>query len=230
MAPAAAAAGRPSSAVADRRRPRPSSPASTSARRLRAVGLDRLVGIVAALAEVLRLDVADVQKAVAADAEIDERRLDARLQVDDRCPCRCCRRNCPGWSARRTALRATPSSTIAIRHSSGCATLISISCFMSCSSLSVFVRLFDSCRRAALLGVSESGVRFRILTPAPDTCMLLTPAIPAELSTTLLSNRSCTSRAFSNSHARARRPAGTCGIVTRAADLLDLGNRGRASR
>ena len=43
----------------------------------------RLVGIVAALAEVLRLDVADVQEAVAADAEIDEGRLDARLQVDD---------------------------------------------------------------------------------------------------------------------------------------------------
>ena len=41
------------------------------------------VGIEAALAEVLRLDVADVQKAVAADAEVDERRLDARLQVDD---------------------------------------------------------------------------------------------------------------------------------------------------
>ena len=48
-----------------------------------AVGHDRLVGIEAALAEVLRLDVADVQKAVAADAEVDERRLDARLQVDD---------------------------------------------------------------------------------------------------------------------------------------------------
>ena len=45
--------------------------------------VDRLAGIVAALAEVLRLDVADVQKAVAADAEIDERGLDARLQVDD---------------------------------------------------------------------------------------------------------------------------------------------------
>ena len=44
---------------------------------------ERLVGIVAALAEVLRLDVADVQEAVAAHAEIDEGRLDARLQVDD---------------------------------------------------------------------------------------------------------------------------------------------------
>ena len=41
-----------------------------------------LFGIVAALAEVLRLDVADVQEAVAAHAEIDKRRLDARLQVD----------------------------------------------------------------------------------------------------------------------------------------------------
>ena len=40
-------------------------------------------GIVAALTEVLRLDVADMQEAVAADAEVDERRLDARLQVDD---------------------------------------------------------------------------------------------------------------------------------------------------
>ena len=44
---------------------------------------ERLVGIVSALGEVLRLDVADVQEAVAADAEIDEGRLDARLQVDD---------------------------------------------------------------------------------------------------------------------------------------------------
>ena len=35
------------------------------------------------MAEVLRLDVADVQEAVASHAEIDERRLDARLQVDD---------------------------------------------------------------------------------------------------------------------------------------------------
>ena len=34
------------------------------------------------MAEVLRLDVADVQEAVAADAEVDEGRLDARLQVD----------------------------------------------------------------------------------------------------------------------------------------------------
>ncbi len=51
--------------------------------RVRPPRVDRLVGIVAALAEVLRLDVADVQEAVAADAEIDERRLDARLEVDD---------------------------------------------------------------------------------------------------------------------------------------------------
>ena len=42
----------------------------------------RLAGIEAALAEVLRLDVADVQETVAAHAEIDEGRLDARLQVD----------------------------------------------------------------------------------------------------------------------------------------------------
>ena len=39
--------------------------------------------IVAALAEILGLDVAYVQKAVPAHAEIDERRLDAGLQVDD---------------------------------------------------------------------------------------------------------------------------------------------------
>jgi len=37
----------------------------------------------AALAEVLRLDVADVQEAVPPDAEIEERRLDARFQVDN---------------------------------------------------------------------------------------------------------------------------------------------------
>ena len=35
------------------------------------------------MAKVLRLDVADVQEAVAADAEIDERRLDAGLEIDD---------------------------------------------------------------------------------------------------------------------------------------------------
>ena len=45
--------------------------------------LDRLVRIVAALAEILGLDVADVQEPISADAEIDERRLDARLDVDD---------------------------------------------------------------------------------------------------------------------------------------------------
>ena len=33
--------------------------------------------------EVLRLDVADVQKPVPADSEVDKRRLDARLQVYD---------------------------------------------------------------------------------------------------------------------------------------------------
>ena len=46
-----------------------------------AAGLDRLVGVVPALAEVLRLDVADVQEPVAADAEVDERRLDARSRL-----------------------------------------------------------------------------------------------------------------------------------------------------
>ena len=46
-------------------------------------GRRRTVGIVAALAEVLRLDVADVQESVAAHAEIDERRLDAGFDVDD---------------------------------------------------------------------------------------------------------------------------------------------------
>src|SRR5262245_49878286 len=43
----------------------------------------RFAGIEATLAEVLRLDVADVQEPVAADAEIDEGGLDAGLQVDD---------------------------------------------------------------------------------------------------------------------------------------------------
>ena len=47
------------------------------------IGANGLVRLVAALAEVLRLDVADVEEAVAADAEIDEGRLDAGLQVDD---------------------------------------------------------------------------------------------------------------------------------------------------
>ena len=52
-------------------------------RRATAAGLDRLGRIVAALAEVLRLDVADVQEAVASDAEVDERGLDAGLEIDD---------------------------------------------------------------------------------------------------------------------------------------------------
>ena len=47
-----------------------------------AAGLDGLLRIVAALAKVLRLDVADMEEAVATDAEIDEGRLDAGLQVD----------------------------------------------------------------------------------------------------------------------------------------------------
>src|SRR5262245_14830632 len=42
---------------------------------------NRRVRVVAALAKILRFNVADVQKAVAADAEIGERRLDARLDV-----------------------------------------------------------------------------------------------------------------------------------------------------
>ena len=50
---------------------------------LRAVGLKRLPRVVSALAKVLRLDIADVQKAVAADAEIDERGLNAGLNIDD---------------------------------------------------------------------------------------------------------------------------------------------------
>ncbi len=69
-----------SSAFAPRRRPR----RCRCRRSLRAAAeLERLVGIEAALAIVLRLDVADVQKAVAADAEIDERRLNARFEIDD---------------------------------------------------------------------------------------------------------------------------------------------------
>jgi len=51
--------------------------------RLPAVGQNCLARIVAALAKILRLDVADVQEAVASHAKIDERRLDARLQVHD---------------------------------------------------------------------------------------------------------------------------------------------------
>ena len=46
---------------------------------LPAAGEDGFARIVAALAEVLRLDVADVQKAVPSDAEIDKRCLDAGL-------------------------------------------------------------------------------------------------------------------------------------------------------
>ena len=60
-----------------------SSPSAVVAVAARARGADAgRCGIVAALAEVLRLDVADVQEAVAAHAEIDEGGLDARLQVD----------------------------------------------------------------------------------------------------------------------------------------------------
>ncbi len=56
---------------------------SSSTARPAAVVARGLVGIEPALAEVLRLDVADVQEAVAADAEIDEGGLDAGLEVDD---------------------------------------------------------------------------------------------------------------------------------------------------
>ena len=50
---------------------------------LRGGRINWLVGVIASLAEVLWFDVADVQKAVAPHAEVDEGRLDARLQVDD---------------------------------------------------------------------------------------------------------------------------------------------------
>ena len=43
----------------------------------------QLVGVKAALAEVLRLDIADVQKSVAADAKVDKRGLNTWLQIDD---------------------------------------------------------------------------------------------------------------------------------------------------
>jgi len=43
----------------------------------------RFARIKATLAKILRLDVADMQKTVAPDPEIDECGLDARLQVDD---------------------------------------------------------------------------------------------------------------------------------------------------
>ncbi len=95
------AGARPAAAIAPlgpartRRRPRRRSPSSlvvvavshvdvgAAAGAADGVHVGSLVGIEAALAEVLRLDVADVQEAVAADAEIDEGGLDAGLQVDD---------------------------------------------------------------------------------------------------------------------------------------------------
>jgi hypothetical protein len=43
----------------------------------------RLAGVKAALPKVLWLHIADVEKAIAPDPEIDEGGLDARLQVDD---------------------------------------------------------------------------------------------------------------------------------------------------
>ena len=54
----------------------------SSASSPRSIAVDRLARIVASLAIVLRLDVADVEEAVAAHAEIDEGGLDARLEVD----------------------------------------------------------------------------------------------------------------------------------------------------
>ncbi len=40
-------------------------------------------GIVSALAKVLRFDITDVQKSVSSNAEVDERCLNTRLQIDD---------------------------------------------------------------------------------------------------------------------------------------------------
>ena len=57
-------------------------------------------GSIASLAEVLGFHVADVEKAVAADAEVDERGLDARLDVDDAPLVDIARPGCPGWLAR----------------------------------------------------------------------------------------------------------------------------------
>src|SRR5690606_28458387 len=44
---------------------------------------DRRLGIVSALTKVLRFDVADMQKAVPPDAEVDERGLNAGFDIDD---------------------------------------------------------------------------------------------------------------------------------------------------
>src|SRR5262249_34877422 len=57
--------------------------AITVAARLCAIWQNRFPRIVSALAKILRLDVADVQKPITPDAEINKRRLDARLQVYD---------------------------------------------------------------------------------------------------------------------------------------------------
>jgi hypothetical protein len=43
----------------------------------------RFARVKPSLAKILRLNVADVQKTIAAHAEIDESRLNARLQIDD---------------------------------------------------------------------------------------------------------------------------------------------------
>ena len=50
---------------------------------LGAIRLNRLVGVVAPLAKVLRLDIADVKEAVAPNTKVDKGSLDARFQVDD---------------------------------------------------------------------------------------------------------------------------------------------------
>ena len=64
-------------------RPRPAIARFPVVSRASGAVVDRVSRVEAALAEVLRLDVADVEEAVASDAEVDERGLDARLQVDD---------------------------------------------------------------------------------------------------------------------------------------------------
>ena len=114
---------------------------SSSASRRRRGGRERLAGldgprrIVAALAEVLRLDVADVQEAVAADAEIDEGRLDAGLDVDDAALV----------DVADVVVLAGPFDVQLFQHAVlddgdaaffGLRTLISISCFMTRLSLS----------------------------------------------------------------------------------------------
>jgi hypothetical protein len=66
-----------------RRRFRPFRVLEFRVARSAAVRLTQLPRIVAPLAKVLSLDVADVQEAVASHAEIHKRRLNARLQVNN---------------------------------------------------------------------------------------------------------------------------------------------------